>query len=184
LTSRSARALFLLLVLAIGCGREDSVAPAATPLTAVTPSATPAVNLVSQAELRAAVPELRGWIRGDIATQQSEAPAPGAHATATFTRGAEKMDLEIADTGGDPRAIESLEKIAGSTMNRKVGNGYFKGAVVSGFPAVESWNTEEKIGELSVLIRRRFIVHVAGSGLKDAAPMSALAQAVDASRLR
>ena len=94
------------------------------------------------------------------------------------------MELEIADTGGDARAIESLEKLAGSNMNRKVGNGYFKGAVVATFPAIESWNTVDKLGELSVLIRRRFIVHVAGSGLKDAAPMRALAEAVDTSRLR
>ena len=94
------------------------------------------------------------------------------------------MELEIADTGGDPRATESLEKLAGSTMNRKVGNGYFKGAVVASFPAVESWNTEDKLGELSVLVRRRFIIHVAGSGLKDAAPMRTLAEAVDTTRLR
>ena len=94
------------------------------------------------------------------------------------------MELEVADTGGDARAIESLEKIAGSTMNRKVGNGYFKGAVVATFPAVESWNTVDKLGELSVIVRRRFIIHVAGSGLKDATPMRTLAEAVDASRLR
>jgi hypothetical protein len=42
----------------------------------------------------------------------------------------------------------------------------------------------DKLGELSVLIRRRFIIHVAGSGLADAAPMRALAEAVDTSRLR
>jgi hypothetical protein len=49
---------------------------------------------------------------------------------------------------------------------------------------VESWNTVEKLGEVSVLVRRRYIIHVAGSGMKDAAPMRALAEAVDTSRLR
>lgn len=102
----------------------------------------------------------------------------------TFTRGNEKLELELADTGGAPRAIESLEQMAGSTTNRTVGNGYFKGTMLAGFPAVESWNTVEKVGELSVLIRRRYIIHVAGSGLADAAPMRALAEAVDTSRLR
>lgn len=116
--------------------------------------------------------------------QESTGPERGTHAIATFTRGAEKLELEIADTGGTPRAIESLENIAGSNTNRTVGNGYFKGTMVGAFPAVESWNTVDKLGELSVLIRRRFIIHVAGSGLRDAAPMRALAQAVDTSRLR
>jgi hypothetical protein len=175
--------------LAVGsaaCGKDEarvpSPVPAVTP--AVTPATTPAVALVSIAELRASVPEFRGWTRGEIVAQESTAPEPGAHVIATFTRGAEKMELEIADTGGVPRAIESLEKIAGSNTNRTVGNGYFKGTVVSTYPAVESWNTVDKLGELSVLIRRRFIIHVAGSGLKDAAPMRTLAAAVDVSRLR
>ncbi len=116
--------------------------------------------------------------------QESTAPERSTHVVVTFTRDSEKMELEVADTGGATRAIESLEAMAGSTTNRKVGNGYFKGTTVGDFPAVEAWNTADRVGELSVLIRRRYIIHVAGSGLKDAAPMRALAQAVDTSRLR
>ena len=119
-----------------------------------------------------------------MVAQEGTPPDRSTHVVAAFTRGSEKLELEIADTGGAPRAIESLEKMAGSTTNRTVGNGYFKGTVVGTFPAVESWNTVEKVGELSVLIHRRFIIHVAGSGLKDATPMRVLAEAVDTSRLR
>ena len=173
--------------LAIGsvtCGKADAPAaePVATP--AATPTATPTVALVSLGELRASVPELRGWTRGEVVAQESTSPQPGTLVLTTFTRGSEKLELEIADTGGAPRAIESLEHMAGSNTSRTVGNGYFKGTMVGAFPAVESWNTVEKLGEVSVLIRRRYIIHVAGSGLKDAAPMRALAEAVDTSRLR
>ncbi len=119
-----------------------------------------------------------------MAAQEIAAAERGTHVVATFTRGSEKLELEIADTGGAPKSIESLEHMAGSSTNRTVENGYFKGTVVKSFPAVESWNTVEKVGELSVLIKRRFIIHVAGSGIKDAAPMRALAEAVDTSRLR
>lgn len=169
--------------LAIGptaCNKDEAKAPAP----AATPASAPPVTLVSLADLRASVPEFRGWTRGEISAQEGAPPEPSTHAVTTFTRGAEKLELEIADTGGSPRAIESLEKIAGSTTSRTVGNGYFKGTMISGFPAVESWNTVEKLGELTVLIRRRYIIHVAGSGLADAAPMRALAEAVDTSRLR
>ena len=119
-----------------------------------------------------------------MVAQEGTAQQQSTQVVVTYSRGSEKLELEIADTGGAPKAIESLEHIAGSNTSRKVANGYFKGTTVASFPAVESWNTEEKIGEVSVLIRRRFIVHVAGSGLKDAAPMRALAEAVDSSRLR
>lgn len=119
-----------------------------------------------------------------MVAQEGTAEQRSTQVVVTYTRGSEKLELEIADTGGAPKAIESLEHIAGSTTSRKVANGYFKGTTVASFPAVESWNTDEKVGEVSVLIRRRFIIHVAGSGLKDAAPMRALAEAVDTSRLR
>jgi hypothetical protein len=142
------------------------------------------VALVPISDLRASVPELRGWTRGEVTAQEGPAPDRSAHVGATFTRGSEKLELEIADTGGAPRAIETLEAMAGSATNRKVANGYFKGTTIGDHPAVESWNTVDKLGELSVLIRRRFIIHVAGSGLRDAAPMRALAEAVDTSRLR
>jgi hypothetical protein len=173
--------------LAVGsaaCGKDD--APAASPEVppAATPAAAPAVALVSLADLRSSVPDFPGWTRGELVAQESTAPERSAHVVVTYTRGSEKLELEIADTGGAPRAIESLEHIAGSNTTRTVGNGYFKGTMVGEFPAVESWNTVDKLGELSVLIRRRFIIHVAGAGIRDAATMRALAQAVDTSRLR
>jgi len=169
-------------VVACGGGQEATPAPAAVP-PAQTPAA-PAVTLVSLQDLRASVPQFAGWTRGEITAQEGPAPARTTHVQVTFTRGTEKLDLEIADTGGDERSIESLEHMAGSSVNRTVGNGYFKGTTVATFPAVESWNTVDKLGELSVLIRRRFIINVAGAGLADAAPMRSLAEAVDASRLR
>ena len=165
------------------CGKDETPAPAPIATPVATPAPTP-VAIVPLSDLRASVPEFRGWTKGEIVAQEGTAQEPSAHVGATFTRGTEKLDLEIADTGGAQRAIESLESMAGSTTNRTVANGYFKGTTIAGLPAVESWNTVDKIGELTVLIRRRFIIHVAGSGLRDAAPMRALAEAVDTSRLR
>jgi hypothetical protein len=167
-----------------GCG--EAATPAPTPTASPSPSAAaaPAVALVSAGDLRASVPDFRGWTRGEVVAQESTSPQPGTHVLTTFSRGSEKLELEIADTGGAPKAIESLEHMAGSSTSRTVGNGYFKGTMVGAFPAVESWNTVEKLGEVSVLVRRRYIIHVAGSGMKDAAPMRALAEAVDTSRLR
>jgi uncharacterized protein YcsI (UPF0317 family) len=174
----------VLIVGSAACEQDEAPAPAPVVTPAGTPAGTPPVTLVSLADLRASVPEVRGWTRGEMTAQEGTAPERSTHVVVTYTRGTEKLELEIADTGGAPRAIESLEHIAGSNTSRTVANGYFKGTTVASFPAVESWNTAEKLGELSVLIRRRFIIHVAGSGLKDAAPMRSLAEAVDTSRLR
>jgi hypothetical protein len=180
----AAIAAVTLTVGSAACNRDEAAVPASTAVPTPSPDAAPPVTLVSLADLRASVPEFRGWTRGEMTAQEGTDAQRSTQVLTTFTRGNEKLELELADTGGAPRAIESLEQMAGSTTNRTVGNGYFKGTMLAGFPAVESWNTVEKVGELSVLIRRRYIIHVAGSGLADAAPMRALAEAVDTSRLR
>ncbi|NQW05368.1 MAG: hypothetical protein HQ485_15285 [Acidobacteria bacterium] len=163
----------------VGCGRAEE--PASVPPDAVDASGP---VLVSLADLRASVPHLDGWTRGNIVAESATAPDPSTHAVVTFTSASGALELEIADTGGAERVFESLEHMAGSEVNRVVDNGYFKGTTILGFPAVESWNTVDKLGELSVLIKRRYIIHVTGTGLADAAPMRALAEAVDTSRLR
>ncbi len=157
-------------------GGAESVPPPAAPGTTLA--------LLAPSDLRAAIPALDGWTRGEITMQDMTSLDRSTAAMVTFTRGGEKLDLEVADTGGDARAIESLEHMAGSDVSRTVENGYFKGTTINGLPAVESWNTVDKLGELSVLVRRRYIIHIAGSGLADAAPMRALAEAVDTSRFR
>jgi hypothetical protein len=175
---RGAAVIVLLTASVAACGDRAEPPPPAARAT------TPAVTLVPLADLRAAVPVMDGWSRSEITVQELPAPARSTAASASFTRGVEKLDLEIADTGGDPRAIESLEHMAGSNVRRTVANGYFAGTTIRGHPAVESWNTVDKLGELSLLIQRRYIIHVAGSGLPDAAAMRALAEAVDTTRLR
>ena len=182
--SLAAIAAVMLAIGSAACNADEAAVPAPRSVPAPDPASAPPVTLVSLADLRASIPEFRGWSRGEVTAQEGTDAQRSTQVLTTFTRGGEKLELEIADTGGAPRAIESLEQMAGSTTNRTVGNGYFKGTMLGGFPAVESWNTVEKLGELSVLIRRRYIIHVAGSGLADAAPMRALAEAVDTSRLR
>lgn len=180
-TRLQAAAIIACGLTAIACTGPAEPPPAPA---AVSAPGNASVALVPLADLRASVPDFPGWTRGEITAQEGSAPDRSTHVVVTYSRGAEQLELEIADTGGAERAIESLEHLAGSDTSRTLDNGYFKGTTVAGFPAVESLNTVDKLGELSVLIRRRYIIHVAGSGLADAAPMRTLAEAVDTSRLR
>ncbi len=158
------------LVLAAGCGGSESAQEAG--------------SLLSTERLRDLVPTFDGWSRGTVNTQSLGTPATATAATATFTSGDARLEFEISDTGGDPKATESLVGIAGTDINRTVGNGYFKGTTISGAPAVESWNTQDRLGELTLLVRNRYIIHIAGHGLADAAPMRALAERVNLESLR
>ncbi len=173
-------ALILVIVTSVtlaGCG-ERTEAPAAEPA---------AVVLMTANSLRAIVPEFDGWQRGTITAQDIAAPDRGdraAHASAAYTRGVARLDLEITDTGGATSMTESLAHMAGSNVNRTVSNGYFKGTTIGGAPGVESWNTVDHLGEITLLVRDRYIIHVGGSGLADAVPLRALLERVDLTRLK
>lgn len=156
----------MVLVVAAACGGAE-------------PAQTTSTGLITPERLRDMVPTLEGWERGAITPQSTTTPETATSASATYTRGTERLDLEISDTGGTSKAIESLIAMAGSDINRQLANGYFKGTTISGAPAVESWNTQERLGELTVLIKQRYIIHVGGRDLSDAAPMRALAERID-----
>lgn len=158
----------LCLVLGAGCSRAED------------PNA-----LMTGDQLRVLAPELDGWTRGAVNTQTVDVPEVATVLTVTYTRAdGAQLDLEISDTGGKSSMIESLATMAGSDFNRPTVNGYLKGTTVAGSPAVESLNTQDRIGELTVLVKKRYIIHVGGKNLTEAAPMRAIVERVALDKLR
>lgn len=141
-------------------------------------------GLMTADALKALAPAMDGWVRGEVNAQSLSSPEPGTVVTTSYTREGQRLDLEISDTGGAPSLVDALAAMAGSNLNRPVGNGYFKGTTIAGAPAVESWNTQDLIGEVTVLVKKRYIIHVGGRGMPDAAPMRALVERINLSTLR
>ncbi len=141
--------------------------------------------LMSGDELRAMAPTMDGWERGAINTQTIDVPDVASVLTVSYTRAdGGELDLEISDTAGKSSMIDSLATMAGSQFNRDMATGYLKGTTVAGAPAVESWNTDHRIGELTVLVKKRYIIHVGGKNLADAAPMRAIVERIALDKLR
>lgn len=141
--------------------------------------------LMTTNALQAMVPTMDGWTRGSINAQTIDVPEAASVVTVSYTHtDGGQLDLEISDTAGRSSMIESLAAEAESRFNRVMENGYLKGTVVAGSPAVESWNTEHHIGELTVLVKKRYIIHVGGTRLADAAHMRALVERVDLAKLQ
>lgn len=141
-------------------------------------------GLLSPETLKAFAPLMDGWDRGQVTAQSITAPESATVVTTAYTQGEARLELEISDTGGAPSMVDSLAEMAGSDLNRPVGNGYFKGTTIAGAPAVESWNTVDRLGEITVLVKKRYIVHVGGRGLPDAAPMRALIEQIKIADLK
>ncbi len=154
----------VLLASIAACGRapDDNVAP--PPAASGTPPA-PGVALVPHETLLTLVPTLAGWTRSAPTSASVALPAPASHAVAAYSRGQARIDLEITDTGGHPDYVGSLAKVAGTSFSQNAANGYMKGTTLGGHPGVESWNHVDRLGDISVLVDRRFVIHATGTGL-------------------
>ena len=185
-SGKAARAaLGLALLSAMACGRagEPNTAPAGAPDSS-SANAAPSVNLVPHEKLATLVPVLDGWTREDIRTATVNLPAPVAHATVGYTRGKARIDLEITDTGGHPDYVGSLAKVAGTAFNQTAANGYLKGTTIGGHPATESWNHVDRLGDISVLIAGRMVVHATGSEISSIETLRSLVAKVDPATLK
>ncbi len=188
MTRRLHRPVVAALVAAclVACGRqaEENVAPRPAGATPAADAAPPGVTLIPHERLAARIPQLDGWTREAPVSATVSLPAPAAHATATYVRGRARIDLEITDTGGHPDYVGSLAKVAGTTFTQQASNGYLKGATLEGIPAVESWNHVDRLGDISLLVDRRFIVHATGTGLDRIETLRALVTSVKLADLR
>jgi hypothetical protein len=183
-------ALVAAALVAAACGRaaEENVAnvPApGTPAPVAPPGPpVPVVPLIPHEKLATTVPDLEGWTHTTPSSATVSLPAPAAHVLTTYTRGRAQIDLEITDTGGHPDYIGSLSKVAGTSFSQIASNGYMKGTTLGGSPAVESWNHLDKLGDISILVDRRFIVHATGTGLDKIETLRTLVEKVDLKKVK
>lgn len=78
--------------------------------------------------------------------------------------GDENLDIEIVDTGGI--AGVSTMALAGWSMaeiDKETTSGYEKTTKIEGYKAFEKYDSNEKSGELNVLVADRFVVNVQGN---------------------
>jgi hypothetical protein len=174
-----------LVATSAACGHSPDVAragagtvgPATTAAAAI--SAPPSAATVGHTRLEAFVPTVTGWQLQHSMGADVQLPAPAAHVRATFKQGATEIELELTDTGGDATYLQALSNVAGGTFHQEAPNGYMKGAEIGGFPAIESYNRDDKLGDVTVLIKRRFIVHASATGVASVEPVRDFVSRVD-----
>lgn len=157
-------------------GAGTAVPATSTPATS---SPAPSAATVGHTRLEAFVPTVSGWQLQHSMGADVQLPAPAAHVRATFTQGTTEIELELTDTGGDATYLQALSNVAGGTFHQEAPNGYMKGAEIGGFPAIESYNRDDKLGDITVLIKRRFIVHASATGVASVDPVRDFVSRVD-----
>jgi hypothetical protein len=147
-------------------------------------TATKPGNAVSAAALEALLPELPGWEKLDVISDEGDMlGAPYAQTQCRYERGGVSITLEIMDAVMVQSMLAAFSMAAQSDYSETTNEGYRKGFSVGGHPGWEEWQEKSRSGQASVLVGGRFIVTASGSDLANTEPVKQVAQAVNVSQL-
>ena len=75
------------------------------------------------------------------------------------------INVEIVDVAGMGVALMGMAAWSMATIDKETETGYEKTTEYEGHKAFEKYNTQNKDGEISVIVANRYIVNVSGNGV-------------------
>lgn len=142
-----------------------------------------AAKTVDFEELKALLPEVDGWTRGDARGEQVNLPVSMSRAEARYRQDNSSIELEITDTALNPLLLAPMSMFLTSGYSERSDEGFKRATKVGSHPAMEDWNSRSKRGEVTAVVANRYIVQATGHDVTDLAPVRAVVEAVNLSKL-
>lgn len=118
-------------------------------------------------ELEAMLPTVSGWEMDKPDSERMTSPIAYSETEATYRKGTATIDVKVVDSGFASMLIAPWSMMLASGYSRESSDGYEKAVTVKGHPGFEKWESEDKDGELNLLVAKRFLVTVEGNDLED-----------------
>jgi hypothetical protein len=166
-----------------GTGSAEDLAAGMKSLTEALKGDGKTVDPVSFQSLEALLPSLSGWERDTPRSERMTSPVAYAQTEAHYSRGDASLDITITDSGFAQAVLAPFSMMAMMGMNRESREGYEKSVTLDGQPGFEEWRNENRDGELTLLVGKRFLVAVKGSQLPGAGTLQDAARAIDFGKL-
>jgi hypothetical protein len=146
------------------------------------PNAKP-VDPVSFRDLQDVLPELSGWERGKPTGERMTAPVNFSEASVTHTKDDATISTKITDSALNQLLVAPFAMFLAGNYERETESGYEKSIKVGDQPGFEKWDTEDKSGELTVIVNKRFIVAIEGRGIDNAKVLHEVLDKTDLTKL-
>lgn len=134
-------------------------------------------------DLIALLPQIEGWEMQKPTGERMTSPFATANAKATYTKGDERIEVEIIDSAFNQLLLTPIAMFLQAGYSQESTSGYEKSSTVNGQPGWEKWNSDAKDGEVNALVNKRFLVNIEGSNIKDPQVLKDVAQKMDFGRL-
>ncbi|MGQ0735999.1 MAG: hypothetical protein ACT4QD_20390 [Acidobacteriota bacterium] len=141
------------------------------------------VTPVSFRDLQALLPEVSGWQRDEPRGERMTSPVPFSQTEATYTMGDSTVQLKIVDSGFSQFLIAPWSMFLAAGYEKESSSGYEKSVNLGGNPGFERWDSADKSGELNLVVGKRFLVTIDGSGITDTKILQEFASKIDTTRL-
>lgn len=141
------------------------------------------VDPVSFQSLEALLPSLSGWERGTPNSERMTSPVAYSQTEASYTKGDASLTVTITDSGFAQAVLAPFSMMATMGISRESRDGYEKGVTLNGEPGFEEWRNENRDGELTMLVGKRFLVAVKGNQLPGPGTLQETARAIDFGKL-
>jgi hypothetical protein len=127
------------------------------------------VDPVSFKDLEALLPELPGWERDKPSGERMTAPVTYAEASVNYTKGDANISAKITDSAFNQVLVAPLAMMLAANYSHETDSGYEKGIKVGDMPGFEKFDKDDKSGDLTVVVNKRFIVEIEGHQIDDVA---------------
>jgi len=93
------------------------------------------------------------------------------------------VEVKIVDSAFSQLLVAPWAMFMTTGYQRETSEGYEKSVNVGGNPGFEKWNSDDKDGELNLVVAKRFLVTIEGNNINDAKVLHDFASKLDTGKL-
>jgi hypothetical protein len=142
-----------------------------------------AVEPVSFRDLMALFPTLDGWEKSKPTGEKMSSPFKYSNAEVTYTKGDANIELKLADSGFNQLLFAPFAMLMQAGYEKETQSGYEKSTKIGDQPAYEKWNSDDKAGEITTVVNKRFLMTAEGRHLDDIKTLRDVVTHIDIAKL-
>jgi hypothetical protein len=141
------------------------------------------VDPVSFQQLQTVLPTVGGWEMAKPRGERMTMPVPFSQTEATYSNGDADVEVKIVDSAFSALLIAPWSMFLTVGYEKETSEGYEKSVTVGGNPGFEKWNSDDKDGELNLVVAKRFLVSIEGNRIGDMKVLHEFASKLDTNKL-
>lgn len=124
-----------------------------------------------------------GWQKKEMTGMALSEPVRGSQAQLTIRKGDAQIVIDIIDTLFNQALYAPVAAFLAQGFSVTDEIGYKKAIAIQGEPAFEEWARSERRAAITVLVGKRFLVHLQGTGFNSTDPVKAVAGQINIAKL-